>query len=285
MKVLSRFRLAMALSLLPIVFCSVVSAQQPSDSWGEEWTKEKKAALLNAAVGAGILTWGMFTWDYGQRTLYFRDEGWFGRTTNEGGADKLGHGFSGYALSHLFCYQYEKWGYEKEKAIRLGVLSSIGATGIMELGDSFSDFGFSYQDMLFDVLGAAIGYAMVKYPDIAEKIDFRAEYDPFRPGRRKKDVFTDYDRLKFLIAFKLSGIRTLNNSYMRYFEVHVGYYARGYDEYVENTVINDDRHRKIYVGVGLNIGELIKPLWNTKIFNYIQVPYTYAPADMPLDNN
>lgn len=283
MKVFSRFRLVTAISLLSIFFYSVVSAQQPSNSWGEGLTKEKKAALLNLATGAGILTWGMFTWDYGERTLYFRDEGWFERTSNEGGADKLGHCYSGYALSHLFYYQYEKWGYEKEKALRLGVLSSIGATGIMELGDSFSDFGFSYQDMMFDVLGAAIGYAMVKYPYLAEKIDFRAEYDPFRSGKLKDDVFTDYDRLKFLIAFKLSGIKMLKNSYLRSFEAHVGYYAHGYDEYVENTGMNDDRHRKIYVGVGLNIGELIKPLWNTKIFNYIQIPYTYAPADIPLE--
>lgn len=245
--------------------------------------KETKAVILNAAAAAAILGWGVAVWDYGQRSPRFRDEGWFERTSNEGGADKLGHLYSGYVLSHLFDWQYRRWGFDREQAIRLGVLSSAGLTMLVELGDSFSEFGFSYQDALFSLLGAAVGYGMVRFPEIARKVDFRVEYDPFRSSTRKTDVTTDYDRHTYLLAFKLDGFDTFRDTPLGYLEVHLGYYARGYDEYDGLPWQVDERRRSVYVGVGLNVGKVLKPLWDTRIFNYVQVPYTYVPYNHRLD--
>ncbi|NPU84772.1 MAG: DUF2279 domain-containing protein [Syntrophaceae bacterium] len=269
------------------IAASPAGASQPADLPAAPpaagLSRETKAVLLNATAAAAVIGWGIAVWDYGQRSPRFRDEGWFERTSNEGGADKLGHFYSGYVLSHLFDYQYRRWGFEKEQAIRLGVLSSAGLTLLVELGDSFSEFGFSYQDALFSVLGAAAGYGMVRFPEVARKVDFRVEYDPFRSSTRKKDVTTDYDRLKFLAAVKLDGFDAFRDTPLGSLELHLGYYARGYDEYDELTGQNDGRRRKVYVGVGLNVGKLLKPLWDTRLFNYIQLPYTYAPYNHRLD--
>ncbi len=246
-------------------------------------TRETKALLLNATAAAAVIGWGIAVWDYGQRSPRFRDEGWFERTSNEGGADKLGHLYSGYALSHLFDYFYRRWGYDREQAIRLGVLSSAGLTMLVELGDSFSEFGFSYQDALFSLLGAAVGYGMVRFPEVAKRVDFRVEYDPFRSSTRKTDVTTDYDRHKYLLAFKLDGFDAFRDTPLRYLELHLGYYARGYDQYDGLPWQVDERFRTVYVGVGLNVGRLLKPLWDTRLFNYIQMPYTYVPYNHRLD--
>jgi hypothetical protein len=246
-------------------------------------SRESKVILLNAGAAAAIIGWGVAFWDYGQRSPRFQDEGWFERTSNEGGADKFGHLYSGYVLSHLFDWQYRRWGYDREQAIRLGVLSSAGLTLLVELGDSFSEFGFSYQDALFSVLGALVGYGMVRFPEVARKVDFRLEYDPFRSSTRKTDITTDYDRHTYLLAFKLDGFDAFQNTMLEYLEVHLGYYARGYDEYDGLPWQVDGRHRSVYVGVGLNVGKILKPLWDTRLFNYIQLPYTYIPYNHRLD--
>ncbi|MDT8273804.1 MAG: hypothetical protein RRA35_11510, partial [Desulfomonilia bacterium] len=45
---------------------------------------------LNLIVGGGILVWGLAQWDYGTTTFLVKNEGWFGKDTKYGGADKLG---------------------------------------------------------------------------------------------------------------------------------------------------------------------------------------------------
>ena len=245
-------------------------------------SKEDKALLLNAAAAAAVLTWGVLEWDYGDRSPHSGNEGWFGKDTPEGGVDKFGHMYFSYALSHLFSYQYKRWGYDQEQAIRIGCLSSLGIQTLIEIGDSFSSYGFSYQDELFNIVGVAIGYVMVRYPEVSRKIDFRLEYDPFKGGEHKRDITTDYRRQKFVLAVKMDGFDAFKDTHLKYFELQVGYYARGYDDY-DPAGGHDSRHRTIYVGVGLNIGKILEPFWETKIFNYIQVPYTYVPLDFHLD--
>ena len=75
-------------------------------------------------------------------------------------------------------------GISKDQAIRWGALSSLGVTGLIEVGDAFSDrYGFSYQDMLFNTLGVTAGYLLWSFPDLSRKIDLRVEYNPFTERR------------------------------------------------------------------------------------------------------
>ena len=160
------------------------SAQADSKSgWFSDWSKEDKALALNLGVGAAVLGWGVANWDYGAGGPRFQSEGWFDRETEEGGADKLGHFYSAYLFSHLFAGQYERWDFDKDQAIRWGALSCLGVTGLIEVGDAFSDYGFSYEDMIFNTLGAAAGYLLWSSPELSRKIDLRVEYNPFTERR------------------------------------------------------------------------------------------------------
>jgi hypothetical protein len=170
------------------------STQADSKSgWFSDWSKEDKALALNLGVGAAVLGWGVANWDYGAGGPRFQSEGWFDPETDEGGADKLGHFYSAYLFSHLFAGQYERWDFDKDQAIRWGALSSLGVTGLIEVGDAFSDYGFSYEDMIFNTLGAAAGYLLWSYPELSRKIDLRVEYNPFTSGDYDGNVATDYD--------------------------------------------------------------------------------------------
>ena len=221
MKPWIRVLVAAVVPIVLLVFSIPVQAEDDT-AWYENLSKERKALLLNIAAGATILTWGAFTWDYGEEAPHFQGDGWFEKDSSEGGADKAGHAYSAYALSHLFYYQYQRWGYDQKKAIQLGCLSSLGVTTLMEIGDSFSDYGFSYQDALFNIVGVAIGYGMVKYPEVAQKVDFRVEYDPFREGEHKGDFLTDYERLKYILAIKLDGFDATKDTFMKFFELQAG---------------------------------------------------------------
>lgn len=275
-------------SLVRTVFalCLAVPAAVAGPARAQEWTKEDKAFYLNLGAGALALGWGTWSWDWGSGGPRFQDEGWFGRATGEGGADKLGHAWSGYALSHLFANRYEAWGYSQSEAARFGAASSLGIMGLVEVGDAFSDdYGFSYQDMLFNAAGAVAGYVLWDNPDLARKVDFRVEYNPFTAGTHESDVFTDYKRLKYILAIKADGFDGIENPLLRNLELHIGYYTRGYETDTVALRARDERRRHLYVGIGLNLTRLLSPHADVGgVLHYIQPPYTYVAYDRNLDD-
>jgi uncharacterized protein YfiM (DUF2279 family) len=255
-----------------------LAAGAEPDPW---LTRGQKTLLLNGGAAAALTAWGVYKWDYGQRSPNASREHWFGQTTEEGGADKFGHFWSSYALSHLFSSVYESWDYSEDEATTYGALSSLGFHTLMEFGDSFSEFGFSYEDMLMNLAGAGAGYLLRAAPEIGEKIDFRIEYAPSLDGGNDTDVFTDYEHQKFVMAVKGEGFESMRGSIFEYLEFQTGYFARGYEGFTRGTP--ETRRRSLYIGLGLNVGKIVEPLWDTALFDYFQVPGTYIPFDAKLD--
>lgn len=249
-----------------------INGSSASDSWYDSLEKEDKVLYTNIAAGAGIIGWGIKYWDYGDRKPHMKSEGWFGADTKEGGADKLGHFYTNYVVTHGLAALYENWGYSKEKAARLGAFSSFGLFTLMEAGDSFSPYGMSYEDITMNLLGSIVGYYWYKYPKLQEKVDFRVEYDPTLEGGGGRDISTNYHKMKHLMAIKAEGFDLFqNNDTLKYLELHIGHYSRGYQD---QTLPN--KHHG-YVGIGINLSKLLrKPFGRcSKIFNYYQVPGTY----------
>jgi hypothetical protein len=245
-------------------------------------SRETKALWLNAGGIATVLTYGVINWDYFQTTPQASAEGWFGENTKSGGADKLGHFWSSYATSHLFSYFYEKFGYGQEKANLYGALSGAGLQTIVEIGDSFSgDFGFSYEDFIMNLGGAGAAYILGKYPAFAEKIAFRIEYVPESLSDLGGDIFTDYENQRYLIALKLDGFETFRNSYLGYLELQAGYFTRGFEQYQVGQP--DHRQRSAYFGIGLNIDKIVRKYYDTRIFDYFQMPFTTLRTDIDID--
>ena len=146
----------------------------------------------------------------------------------------------------------------------------------MEFGDSFSPLGFSRQDLLMNTLGAASGYALYTHPELARKLDIRLEYLP----ATQVDVFTDYERMKFLLALKLEGFQAVRNPYLKYLELQLGYFTRNYDGATATP------QRTLYAALGINLSRLFRARGHRRtatFFNYYQLPYTYAAYDHHLD--
>jgi len=242
----------------------------PPDLSGNEngFSKEEKVVISNAVGLGAITTWGLLNWDYFENHPKKADEGWFSDNTKNGGHDKLGHFYFSYTLSHILAAIYENNGYSSRQGAFLGSLSSLGMASWMEIGDSFGSYGFSYEDFIMNLIGTTTGYFFYTHPEISEKIDFRFEY---QPEFNKTDFSTDYEHQKFLIALKFDGFDFAQKNYLKYLELHLGYYTRGYPD-------NNNRERNIYIGIGINFSRLFKQLSmpkTSKVFNYIQIPYTY----------
>jgi hypothetical protein len=261
---------------LIILLSVLVFVVTPAYGFGE-LTREEKVVAVNAGSMLVIAGWGVAFWDYGKIDRLIHDEKWFQGDTEKGGADKLGHFYTGYVAGRGLSSLYESWGYEHDKAALYGALSSFGIQGFMELGDAVSKYGFSYEDFIMNLVGSCAGYLFEMNPDIARKIDFRVEYIP---RFNEADVVTDYENMRFLVAVKLDGFDAITNKYLKYLELHLGYYVDGYKEH------GDERSRNIYAGVGINLSRIFTDLSHpkmAKVFNYYQVPYTYIKINKDLD--
>jgi len=239
--------------------------------------KEDKLLITDIAIASAVIGWGFAEWGYGEEKFHLDDEGWFEKTTSNGGSDKLGHFYTNYLITRLLSDTYNKWGYSKRDSALYASLTSVGLSGfLIEVGDGFSEHGFSKNDFIADSLGALFGYIWYLNPSIAKKIDFRFEYDPFKDTDtpNQTDFTTDYERMKHLVALKLSGFDTFKNTPLKYVEFHLGYFSRHFNH---DSLPIEGRERNLYVGVGLNLSELLNPLIGnySKVFNYFQVPHTY----------
>lgn len=238
----------------------------------------KSRILYTNIVGAAVVTaWGVAFWDYFTISPVMGDEGWFEEDTKYGGADKLGHLYSTYLWSLGFSSLYEYWGMEEEEAMVYGPLTSWVFQGLMEVGDSFSaSQGFSYEDMVANTVGAGFYYLREKYPSLKEKVDLRLEYLPNFSS--EGDIFTKYDSMKYLVAIKFSGFESMNDNFLKFGELQLGYYTRGY----ENEIDYPKKERIGYIGIGINVSEVLRSIgWlkTSKVFNYYQLPYTYIPFE------
>jgi hypothetical protein len=250
----------------------------PITASGFDWSetpKEKKVLYANAAGLAFITGWGIANWDYFSTAPTAKNEGWFAHDTKEGGADKLGHFYASYALSHFLGHTFENWGYSQKQGLKLGALSSFAIMNSMELGDSFSEYGFSYEDFVMNALGSATAYFIGTRPKLDKKIDFRIEY---RPRFDTADIITDYDRQKFLMALKLDGFDRVTHPLLKYLELHVGYYARDFSD-------GTTPKRTLYAGIGVNLSRILNGFsWNrlSTLTEFVQVPYTYKAFENDL---
>lgn len=259
---------SLALIFLLFLFCL--------NSLAADGSKQEKVFITNLGGIAAITAWGVANWDYFTHEPKNGSEGWFSKNTKEGGADKLAHFYFSYTFSHILTNAFDHWGYPSQKAALLGSLSSFAMMSYMEFGDSFSNYGFSHEDFLMNLLGAATGYLVSRNPNLAKKIDFRIEYIP---TFEQTDFFSDYDHMKFLMAIKLDGFEGIKNPYVRYLEIHLGYYARGFSD-------DSKDQRDIYLGVGINLSKVFKKFSmdkTAKVLNYYQLPYTYLSLENDLN--
>jgi len=251
-----------------------------------EQLRRRNAAIIGSAVGL-VAAYGASNWWQDGFGGAFRtvSEGWFGQTTQSGGADKFGHAFFSYSGARLLSAAFGAVGNNANAAAALGALWSLGIMTGVEAVDGYSkQYRFSTVDAIMNVAGAAAGYIMERNPTLDALVDLRIHYLPSESG--KFNVGGDYSGQTYLVALKASGVPSLrSNGVLRYFELSFGYGTRGYD-----SPPQVERRRNLYFGISLNLSELLgqtafrgnKDRTRTQratdlFFEFIQPPGTAVP--------
>jgi hypothetical protein len=255
------------------------------------------------AVMAGevlLLGWyGKTNWWQDGNTGEFKivKEGWFGQDTYAGGADKLGHFFMNYASSRIVAHALMWAGNDKDRAVNLGALTTLGAMTVVEIIDGYSKrWGFSREDALMNVIGAGAAVLMERHPALDRLVDFRLQYK--RPSNQPNfDPFDDYSGQTYIVALKASGIPALReHRALRYVELVAGYGTRNFPGNRPN-ILDPNRTRNVYAGISLNLSEVLgRTVFNNSpdsrarkltnaVFEFVQPPGTvvYRRHTLPRD--
>ncbi|WP_253449173.1 DUF2279 domain-containing protein [Halomonas sp. Y3] len=257
----------------------------PAGGWAGDdadgWSRERKAFWLNGAIVGGVTAYGFGVWNWGESSFRTESEGWFGRDTASGGADKLGHAYAGAVSTAIAASLYRRWGYAEREAARLGAFSGLLLTTTVEVGDGFSpDHGFSWEDQVANMAGVGLEYLRLRYPEWGERVQFRWEYFPspaMRDGR-EYDITTDYSGSRWLLAFPLQAWGA-GETPLRWVELQAGYGTRGYSSTDRDYFDAPSRHP--FIGVGIHVplvlGRMGAPAGVQRVFEYVQVPGTAWP--------
>lgn len=270
--------------------CALVQAQETTQadysfsSWAEDVSTTR---WETGAVVAGVTALGLTSWNWGSaKSFRFNSEGWFGTDTGSGGADKLGHAFTSYAITNVLADRLVRQGRSPGRAALSAAITTTAVMLYVEAFDGLSDdHGFAREDVVMNLVGTGLAYARTVNPNVRALLDFRMEYHP--SGYKGFRPFSDYSGQKYLLALKLGGLHALRETPFRFLELQAGYYTRGFsrDERAEGI----DRTRHGFVGVGLNLSELLfgrRPSQESELknagrlfFEHIQIPHTAARSD------
>lgn len=246
-----------------------------------EWSRSRKSNVLNVGIVAVAAAYGFSMWDWGESGFGFEREGWFGRDTGHGGADKLGHAYAGAVTTAISASLHRRWGYDDEAAARRGAITGLVLTTAVEIGDGFSpDHGFSWEDQAVNMAGVGFEYLRQRHPALRERVHLRWEYFPSPAVRHGEhaDILTDYSGSRWLLAFPLHAWGARDNA-LRWFELHIGYGTRGFAG--RDRRYFDVPRRHPYIGIGLHMPRVIRKLgWSSasgRAFEYLQIPGTAWP--------
>jgi len=269
--------------------------EDPPKVWGA-WTPRPRPEKLfttattvwtAGAVAAGVLQGLGAPLQYGWVPYNTTDEGWFGRDTYTGGADKVSHFILSSGVSRLLYEAYTHLGHPPEQSFRLAVATAFTSGLMVELMDAFSVYGFSFQDLAVDALGSTAG-GLINRHHLQDLLGLRVGLSetPIPASAIGASVPTlgrSYNDEIYAADLKLGGlIRRMNGDpgIARFFLTSFVFFTKGfgYDPPLPT------RYQEIGFEVGLNFPEILrcfgvseKTWWGTgliAIFNFFRFPFT-----------
>lgn len=215
----------------------------------------------------------------------FQDEGWFGRSTNNLGVDKLAHAYSTYVVSELLYARIKR---KTGDAPGIELTAAVLASGIMLGSEAFDSIeptsGWSWEDVTFNTIGASFSVLRNSVPGLDRTLDFRLMIQP------NEDLYTlngkeHFRQQRYLFAMKLAGFEAFERTPLRFVELHLGYRA--------DDFLNEDRaagiapKRHVFAGLGINLRELLFKNASSRtgraageVLDYFQPPFTALHHDL-----
>jgi hypothetical protein len=219
---------------------------------------------LIAALTLGGSAANSFT-DGPHKPYHVTEEGWFGETTYAGGADKASHFVSYYVVSKELTNLYRRLGHSERESVWLGFGVATAAGLLTEIGDGTTRFGFSYEDLVMDTLGAASA-ALIAHYRADDLVGFRGGFLLPVTGAatccQVAGFGRDYSNEIYTADLKFGGLaRRLGVPIgpLKYLLFSVTYGSKGYP-----YALPEDRERQVGLEIGLNLQEILNDLGVTR---------------------
>ena len=249
-----------------------------------------RAHYFSMAVQGGIILAGAIFWNYSERwtgEFGIENEGWFGKESNNGGADKLGHAYTWCLLTRGLIHNYERHGFSRKSSAFWGFTIPAFNGIIIEILDGYTDYNASTEDILFNLMGSGLGAYLYLNPKLDELIHFDWSYLPSSDFTKniKKDFTTDYAGQVFTLEINGKGVRKIlkydQSSPIDYFQMGFSYYTRGY-----SGELNTNKERFTGITLGINLQEFFKVGSPTRTFvKYFKIPYSFTGIFRELNTN
>ena len=247
---------------------------------------DRKTVLTTAGVLVGAQIVGYVAWWHTSSRSSFEvaNERWFQRDTYAGGADKASHVFLGYISTVAFQNIYRSLGRTPAQARGLALSVNILMDTLIELGDGFSKYGFSWEDIATGAIGTVLATGLDAW-SLKDTVGLRFGYVKARiPDAccRYGGYGDDYSKEIYSADLKLAGFLPrlgVRPGPARFLLLSVTYGSKGY-RYSDAPL----RQRNVGLEVGLNLREALLAVgvperkWWGKVLlaigTYIRVPYT-----------
>ncbi len=214
----------------------------------------------------------------------FHDEGWFGKDTGSLGSDKMLHAFDTYLIAEILHMRLHKTTHASQGDAWVAAALASALMAANELSDGIEpDTGYSLNDIVMNSAGALFSVFRNTVPGVREKIAFKLEIVPnsnvysYR-GRRH------YEQQRYMFSIKGRGFEGLKNTPLRFLDLQLGYYASNFLK--SDIQAGEEPRRHLFVGVGLNVGEILFGRNKTgfsrhadRVLDYLQLPYTSVRLD------
>jgi hypothetical protein len=200
------------------------------------------------------------------------NEGWFGRNTLYGGADKAAHFVDYHIVSKELTNLFVVLGHPRERARWLGVGVATLTGLVNELGDGATHHGFSPEDLTMDIAGA-LSAALIDAAKIGDLVGFRR-------GIANFDDCCNYSNEIYTGDFRLAAAARrlgINIGPLKYLLLSFTYGTRGYPG-------DSDTQRRVGLEVGLDFKQILDDLnvrrntwWGYGlhvVFDNVRLPYT-----------
>jgi hypothetical protein len=270
------------------------------------------SAIEFGSIYTAFSIWAYFAWYRNHPELdptkdHFGGDGWFGKTTYAGGADKFGHAWATMALARGGTAILDHGGWNHTGA----TLVSAFMADMLFLGVEVKDYyyyEFSPGDFTLDTAGALAAVALDLWPRLDELVDFRVQYFPSsqylhnldpssqcsmhvagQPSCSRLNIAEDYSGETYLLAFHLGGIHALRDAkygaWSQFVDVVGGFDSRHYKPPEQDP--NVVRSQQWFLGVSLNaqgLFDYLLPEHSTArkithgLFEVFNLPYTAVPV-------
>lgn len=216
----------------------------------------------------------------------------------------MSHFYYGTIAEEGLIAAYEKLGHPADQARLLAILNTALAAVVIEVGDGFTSYGFSWEDATATTAGAA-AFTLVSANKLTDTVGFRfgflpvdepATLPPPSPhARSRSDVFgttplalqsptiqPGYTYEIYTVDLKLAGFLPrvhVRPGFARYLLFSATYDARGYNEAPPEL-----RQRNLSLEIGINLAEVCRGIgisestwWGKPLILFLEhfrVPYT-----------